>query len=166
MNERKTDWTAFAAALVSLLTVGIIVWIAVAVFGCASAPKGNVAGVVAGPQVSAERIELLESAVISMDRKLDMQSTENRRAGTGDARSSLIDLSGWDLKTVTTGATAAGVLGLLFYKRRQIRDAKRNGHGKPAPDPVPQRWRKAADALDALRDVDPVAAFGPQDETG
>lgn len=134
--------------------------------GCASAPKGNVAGFNVGPQVSADRVGLIEEAVLNLSRKFDMQTSEIRRAGTGDARSSLIDLSGWDLKTITTGATAAGVLGLLFYKRRQIRDAKRNGHG---PRLSAASLVDEAERLRAAKRAgvdDPVRAFGPQDETG
>lgn len=168
MNDRRTDWAALLAALVSFISVGIIVWIAVSFFGCTAAPKGNAAGVNVGPQVSAERIELLESALVSLDRKLEIQAGVQQDA-TGGRDVTINDPWTGRIAVLGLAGIPASFLLYLLSKRvplaRKVYDAL---SGKPCAERqagrcVPSQWREAAEALEAMASRE---TLGPQDDAG
>ena len=186
MPDRRTDWSAVFAVIVSAATIGTIVWIAVSFFGCA-AVKGNAAGVNAGQQVTADRVELMESAIIDLDRKLEIRAGV-RQDATGGRDVTINDP--WPLRIIVGGFPASFLVYLLGHRIPLIRKALDLLKGKPCgerqaarsiptPDAVPDRWRKAGERLEQasprrgeprpyapLDGVDPVTGWGPQDDQG
>lgn len=169
MKDHRTDWTALLSAIVTILILTIVQ------FGCAA--KGNAAGVNTGQQVTADRVELMESALVDMDRKLEIEASV-RQDATGGRDVTINDP--WTGRIAVAGLgliPLSFVVYLVAHRIKAIRNVMDALKGKPCiermagrciptPDPVPPEWRKAVRAFKELHGEDPVIGFGPQDDVG
>ena len=174
MNHNRANWaallTSLLTAIVSILLIAAATCLVLVQCGCA-AVKGNAAGVNTGQQVTADRVELMESAIIDLDRKLEIQAS-NRQSGQAGRDVTINDP--WPLRLLLGGIPASFAAYLLSKRVSAIRrmyDAlsgkpcaeRQAGRCIPTPDPVPPHWRDAARKLGG---VDAVRSFGPQDDSG
>lgn len=173
MPDRRTDWTALLAAIAAVLVTAAATCLLLVQCGCA-ATKGSAAGVNAGQQVTAERVELMEEAVVNLSRKLEIQAGV-RQDATGGRDVTINDP--WPLRLLLGGIPASFIAYLLSKRVAAIRKVYDALSGKPCAERqagrcIPSVWMEAGSTLEGLAaqhrtDVDEFhVKHGPQDDQG